>query len=212
MIKVLVVDDHPIIRQGLKQILAETKDIIAVAEARNGDEVFAKVRDNNPDVILLDISMPGKSWHDIIRELKVERPEIAILLLSRHLEEPYVSQALKLGASGYLTKSSLVDELLSAIRKVSEGGKYISLDLIESMASHLEKDAGPEKLLHKALSRNEFKIMCLIASGKTIKQISLELSLSPSTIRTYRSRIMRKMGLASNVELIRYGLKYGLVA
>jgi len=209
MLRVLIADDHPIVRQGLKQIIAETSDMIVAEEASNGLEVLNKVGASNCDVVLLDISMPGRNGVDILRQLKDERPRLPVLILSIHPEEQYAVRALRAGASGYLTKESAPDELVAAIRKVSMGGKYVSSSLAEKLASDLKNNSA--QLAHKSLSDREYQVMCMIASGKTVTEIAEELLLSVKTISTYRSRILEKMKMKSNAELTHYAIKNRLV-
>jgi two-component system invasion response regulator UvrY len=209
MIKILIADDHPVVRKGLREIIEETSDMEVADEASNGQEVLAKVFKKDFDVVLLDISMPGRSGLDILKELKSQLPKLAVLVLSIHPEEQYAVQVLKVGASGYLTKKSAPDELVTALRKVSAGGKYVSASLAEKLASALEK--GIEKPPHETLSAREYEVMRKIASGKTVTEIARELFLSPKTISTYRTRILEKMGIKNNAELIRYAIKNRLV-
>ena len=209
MIKILIADDHPIVRQGLKQILHEAPNMVVADEASNGQEVLEKVWKNNYDVVLLDISMPGISGLDILKQLKSHKPELSVLVLTVHPEEQYAVRVLRAGASGYLTKESAPDELIKAIRKVSLGRKYVSSSLAEKLAFDLEIDS--EKPLHETLSDREYEVMCMIASGKTVKEIAEELFLSIKTISTYRSRILEKMKMKSNAELIHYAIKNRLV-
>ncbi len=209
MIKILIADDHAVVRKGLKQILDETSDIVAADEAKNGQEVLEKVRKSDYDIVMLDISMPGRSGIEILKQLKDEKPEVLVLVLSMHPEEQYAVRALKAGASGYLTKDSAPDELIEAIRKISQGGKYITASLAEKLAFDLEIDS--EKPLHETLSDREYEVMCKIASGKTIKEIAEELFLSIKTISTYRSRILEKMGMKNNTQLVHYALKNRLL-
>jgi len=209
MLKILIADDHPVVRQGLKQIVAEASDMVVADEASNGWEVLSKVRASQYDVVLLDISMPGGNGVDILRQLKNEKPGLHVLILSIHPEEQYAVRALKAGASGYLTKDSAPDELVAAIRKVSVGGKYVSSSLAEKLASDLEKKNA--ELPHKALSDREYQVMCMIASGSTVTEIAGELSLSVKTISTYRSRILEKMNMRNNAELTHYAIKNRLV-
>lgn len=209
MLRILVADDHPIVRRGLQQIIAETSDMVVADEASNGWEVLSKVRATQYDVVLLDISMPGMHGLDIIRQLKDERPTLPVLILSIHPEEQYAVRAFRAGASGYLTKESAPDELVAAIRKVSMGGKYVSSSLAERLASDLENVH--KQLPHKTLSDREYQVMCMIASGKTVTKIAEELSLSPKTISTYRSRILEKMKMKNNAELTYYTVKNRLV-
>ncbi|MGE5301179.1 MAG: response regulator [Acidobacteriota bacterium] len=209
MIRILIADDHRIVREGLKQILAETPDMIVVDEASNGQEVLGKVWENDYDVVLLDISMPGRSGLDILKQLKNERPKLAVLVLSMYSEEQYAIRALRAGASGYMTKESAPDELIEAIRKVSTGRKYISPTVAEKLAVSLE--ANDERPAHENLSDREYQVMCMIASGKTIKTIAGELSLSVKTVSTYRTRILEKMRMKNNAELTHYSIQNRLV-
>lgn len=209
MIKILIADDHPVVRKGLKEIIEETSDMEVTEEASNGQEVLAKVFEKDFDVVLLDISMPGRSGLDILKELKSQRPKLSVLVLSIHPEEQYAVQVLKAGAAGYLTKKSAPDELVSALRKVSAGGKYVSPSLAEKLASALE--TGIDRPAHETLSAREYEVMRKIASGKTVTEISKELFLSPKTISTYRTRILEKMRMKNNAELIRYAIKNRLV-
>jgi DNA-binding NarL/FixJ family response regulator len=209
MLKILIADDHAIVREGIKQILAEIPDNVTTDEAINGQEVIQKVWDNNYDMILLDISMPGRNGLDILKQLKSEKPALKILILSMHPEEQYAIRALKAGASGYLTKESTPLELTEAIKKVSIGKKYVSSSLAETLASHLETTT--EKPLHETLSNREFEVMCMIASGKTVKEIAGELSLSVKTISTYRTRILEKMNMKNNAQITHYTIQNRLV-
>ncbi len=209
MIKILIADDHPIVRKGLKEIIEETPGMKVVEEASNGQEVLEKVFKKDINVVLLDISMPGRSGLDILRDIKRQKPKLVVLVLSMHPEEQYAVQALKEGASGYLTKESAPDELLTALRKVSSGGKYVSSSLAEKLAYALEKDG--EKPPHETLSVREYEVMRLIASGKTVTEIARELFLSPKTISTYRARILEKMRMKNNAQLVRYAIKNRLV-
>ena len=209
MIKILIADDHAIVREGLKQIVADTSDMIVTAEASDGHEVLALLSKNNYDVVVLDMAMPGLTGLDILKQIKRETPKLPVLILSVHPEEQYAVRSLKAGASGYLTKESAPDELITAIRKVSMGGKYIPSSLAEKLAFELEVDA--EKPPHKTLSDREFQVMCMIAKGRTIKNIAEELYLSPKTVSTYRSRILEKMKMKSNEELTHYARNNHLV-
>ena len=209
MIRILIADDHRIVREGLKQILAETPDMIVVDEASNGQEVLGKVWENDYDVVLLDISMPGRSGLDNLKQLKNEQPKLAVLVLSMYSEEQYAIRALRAGASGYMTKESAPDDLIEAIRKVSTGRKYISPTVAEKLAVSLE--ANDERPAHENLSDREYQVMCMIASGKTIKTIADELSLSVKTVSTYRTRILEKMRMKNNAELTHYSIQNRLV-
>jgi DNA-binding NarL/FixJ family response regulator len=209
MLRILIADDHAIVRQGLKQIVTETRDMIVSGEASNGQELLNKIKDDDYDVVVLDITMPGRNGIDVLRQLRIERPGLPILMLSIHPEEQYALRALKAGASGYLTKESAPDELVVAIRKVSSGGKYISASLAEKLAFDME--AGREQAPHETLSDREYRVMCMIASGKTVMVIARELMLSEKTISTYRSRILEKMNMKNNAELTYYAIKNQLV-
>jgi len=209
MIKILVADDHVIVRQGLKQIVADTHDIVVAGEASDGHEVLGQVLKNDYDVVLLDITMPGRSGVDILKELKSRKPDLPVLVLSVHPEEQYAVRLLKAGAAGYLPKECVSEELIAAIRKVSLGGKYVSPYMAEKLAFDLE--TGAEKLPHQALSDREYQVMCMIASGKTVKEIAEELLLSTKTISTYRTRILLKMRMKNNAELIRYAIENRLL-
>lgn len=209
MIKVLIADDHAVVRSGLKQILAETRDLVAAGEAANGNEVLDSIRKNQWDVVVLDISMPGRSGLEVLKDLKRIRPELPVLVLSIHSEDQYALRVLRAGASGYMTKETAPDELVKAIRKVSKGGRYVSPNLAEQLAFDLVSSL--EKPLYKTLSDREYEVMCNIASGKTIGEISKDLMLSPKTISTYRGRILEKMKLKTNANLTYYAIKNGLV-
>ena len=208
MIKILIVDDHAIVRQGLKQIVSETPDILVTDEAASGQEALEKVWKNDYDIVVLDITMPGRGGLAALKQKKTMKPKLPILILSMHPEDQYALRVLKAGASGYLTKESVPEELIAALRKVSQGRRYITPALAEKLAFRLEKDS--EKAPHERLSDREFQIMSLIAAGKTVKEIANELVLSPKTISTYRARILRKMDLKNNAELMHYVLKSGL--
>ena len=209
MIKILIADDHAIVREGLKQIVMETSDMIIADEASNGHQALKKVFKNDYDVVVLDITMPDINGLDVLKQLKIQKPAIPILVLTMHPEEQYAMRMLRAGASGYLTKASASDELISAIRKVSLGRKYVSATLAEKLAFELEGDT--ERLLHETLSDREYQVMCMIAGGKQVKQIAEELYLSIKTISTYRSRILEKMKMKNNAEITRYAIKNRLV-
>jgi DNA-binding NarL/FixJ family response regulator len=209
LIKILIADDHTIVREGLKQILAETPDMLVAGEAATGQEVLEQVRKEDWDLVLLDIAMPGKDGLETLKLLKLEKPKLPVLMLSIYPEEQYAVRLLKAGAAGYLTKESAPEELIAAIRKVSQKGKYISASLAEKLAFYLEADL--EKPVHELLSDRELKVMLLIASGKTVTEIADEMCLSVKTISTYRSRALNKMGLKNNAEFTYYALKHGLV-
>ncbi len=209
MIKILIADDHPIVRKGLRELIEETPDMTVADEASTGQEVLKKIHERDYDVVLLDISMPGRSGLDVLKELKTLKPKLPVLVLSIHPEEQYAVQALKAGASGYLTKESAPDELISALKKASEGRKFVSSSLAEKLAHDLERET--ERPPHETLSVREYEVMRMIASGKTVTQIARELYLSPKTISTYRSRVLEKMRLRNNAELVHYAIKNNLV-
>ncbi len=209
MIRVLIADDHAVVRQGLKQILGDTPTMLVAGEATNGQEVLAKVRAETWDVVVLDISMPDRNGLDVLKELKAERPKLPVLMLSMYPEDQYAMRALKAGASGYLAKDSAADELVRAIQRVVAGGRYVSPHLAEKLAFEIGADSS--KLPHETLSDREFQVLRLIAAGKSAKDIAAELSLSVKTVSTYRARLLEKMGLGSNAELIHYAIQNRLV-
>jgi len=208
-IKILIADDHPIVRAGFKQVLSETPDLIAADEAGNGQEVLEFLKKKKYDVVLLDISMPGKNGLEILKDLKTDYPRLPVLILSIYPEEQYAIRALRAGASGYLTKASAPHELISAIRKISAGGRYISASLAEKLASYL--DADMTKSPHETLSDREHQVMRLIASGKTVSEIAGSLNLSVKTISTYRSHVLEKMKMKNNAEITLYAVQNKLV-
>ncbi|QQS35586.1 MAG: response regulator transcription factor [Ignavibacteriales bacterium] len=209
MINILIADDHAIVREGLKQIVAEEPDMKVTGEASNADEVISKMNDKVFDVVVLDINMPGKSGLDVLKDLRIQHPEIPVLILSMYAEEQYGIRALKAGASGYLKKVSAPDELVSAIRKIVAGGKYVSASLAENLAKSVDENYS--KLPHENLSDREFEVMCRIASGETAENISDILSISIHTFYSYRNRILEKMKMKSNVELTQYVLNNKLI-
>ena len=209
MIKVLIADDHAVVREGVKHILSEMPDMLIAGEAGRGQEVLEKVGKNEYDLILLDIAMPGRDGLEILKDLKLQKPKLPVLILSMFPEEQYALRALKSGASGYLTKDSIPDELIKAIQKIVRGGKYISSSFSEKMLFSFDSDA--EKPLHETLSDREYQVMRMIASGKTLKEIADELALSVKTVSTYKSRILDKTGMKNNVELTHYAVKHRLV-
>ena len=209
MIKVLIADDHPIVRQGLRQILSETADMAVVGEAVNAQEALDQVRVGGWDVLVLDITLPDRSGFDILKELKHVQPHLPVLMLSIHAEEQFAVRVLKAGASGYLTKENAPAELVKAIRKVVSGGRYISPSLAETLAFGL--DTTTDRPRHETLSDREFQVMQLMASGKTLTEIAEELSLSTKTVSTYRTRLLQKMNLETNAEIIRYAIENRLI-
>lgn len=208
MIRILIADDHFIVREGLKQIVSDVPDMMVVDEASDGQEALRKALGGLFDIIILDISMPVKSGLDVLQELKQQKPDANVLILSVHPEEHYAMRVLKAGASGYLTKESAPDELVMAIRRISQGRKYITATLAEKLAGVVERPA--DVPLHTTLSEREFRVMVMIASGHSIKEISEKLFLSIKTVSTYRTRILKKMNFKNNSELIRYSIENGL--
>lgn len=209
MIKVLIVDDHPVVREGIKKMFEKNSDVVVAGEAENEEQLWNQLKKNNYDIILLDISMPNTGGIKVLENLKRKKSNVSVLILSMHDEEQYVIRALKAGASGYVTKQSMADELLTAIRKVSRGGKYVSAGLSEEIISFLRDTTG--KLPHEKLSPREREILCFFSLGKTTKEIARELSLSANTVSTYRYRIMEKMQMKNIAEIIRYALKNKLI-
>jgi two-component system invasion response regulator UvrY len=208
-IRILIADDHPIVREGFKQVLSETTDMVVADEAGNGQEVLNLLRNNTYDVILLDISMPGRSGLEILKELRSDYPKLPVLIVSIYPEEQYAVRAFRAGASGYLTKASAPHELIAAIRKISKGGRYISSSLAEKLTYYLDIDAA--KPPHELLSDREYQVMLLIASGKTVTEIGRELCLSVKTISTYRTHILEKMKMKNNAEITLYAVQNQLV-
>jgi DNA-binding NarL/FixJ family response regulator len=209
MIRILVADDHTIMRQGLVQLLADIEDCQVAGQAASGFEVLEKIRAESFDVVLLDLTMPGRHGVDLIRQIKLERPALKILVLSMHREEQYALRALQAGASGYLTKESAADELIAAIRKVVDGESYISALIARSLAMSLVR---PEtRPPHSDLSNREFQVLMMIAEGRALTEIAAELSLSAKTISTYKTRVLEKLKLDDTAALIRYALEHGLI-
>ncbi len=207
--KVLIADDHPVVRHGLKQILATDTDMTVVGEAKNGNEAMELARKLEWDVAVLDYSMPGRSGLELLSEIKREFPQRPVLVLSMHPEELHARRVLKAGGAGYMNKESAGEELAAAIRKVVTGGKYVSAALAERLAVELAPES--QKPPHETLSDREYRVMWMLASGKPINRIAKEMFLSPSTVSTYRVRILRKLGLGSNAELVQYAVKHQLI-
>ena len=209
MIRILVADDHTVVREGVRQILAGQDDLIVEDEAQSGQETVEKVIRGNFDMVLLDISMPGRSGLEILEDILNLKPKLPILILSMHPEEQYAVRALRAGASGYLTKASAANELIDAIRKVVRGGKYVTESIAEKLAREL--DSKTDKKPHEKLSNREYQVMLMLASGKSVGEIAEELCLSVKTVSTYRTRIMDKMGLKKNAELTFYSMNNNLL-
>lgn len=211
MINVFIADDHPLVREGLKKVVSQsTIDIKVIGEASDANELRDKLREEKPDLIILDIAMPGKSGLDVLKEIKELYPKLPVLMLSMHPEERFAIRSLKAGASGYLNKSSISEQLVKAIRKiVTQNKKYISPNVAEKLADRV--DLSSNKPLHETLSDREYQIMCMVASGQKVNEIAQELSLSVQTVHTYRARIKDKMKLDSNVDITRYALENNLI-
>jgi DNA-binding NarL/FixJ family response regulator len=208
MIRILIADDHAIVRSGLRQILEESHEMKVVAEHDNGIEVLKWLRNNDCDVVLLDISMPGKSGIDVIKQLHEEKPKLPVLVISIYPEDQYAVRLIKAGAYGYLTKESAPEVVVDAVRHLASGKKYITASVAEMLAN--EFDALNEKPLHETLSDREYQIFLLLASARTATEIADSLGLSVKTISTYRSRILEKMHLRNNAELMRYAVENNL--
>jgi two-component system invasion response regulator UvrY len=203
-LRILIVDDHPIVRQGLRQTLADAADVGEIGEAANGPQALDQVRGGDWDAVVLDIGLPGRGGLEVLKDIKHERPRLPVLILSMHPEDQYAIRALRAGAGGYLTKEAATDKLLVAIRKITTGGRFISPDLAERLAAQLATDAtGP---LHASLSDREFEVLRLIASGLSVGDIADRMSLSVKTVSTYRARILEKMRMKNNAELMQYVL------
>jgi len=208
MIRIVIADDHTIVREGLKQLLSSSADFNVVGEACNGQEVIARARELEFDVLLLDMSMPGRSGIELIHQVKKEKPRLQILVLSMHEEQQYAVRAIRAGASGYLTKESASAQLVSALRKVASGGAFIT----PAVAEQLALDAMPHAhaSLHSTLSNREFQVMGMLVAGKSITDIAANLNLSVKTVSTHKTRLMQKMNLASQADLIRYAIDHKL--
>ena len=207
-IKIIIADDHPLFRRGLKHALEETPDIEVIGEASNGDSLLSMIKSDNLDMVLLDISMPGKSGLDLLKQLKSEHSKLPILILSVYPEEQYAVRFIKAGASGYLTKESAAEKLAEAIRKIATGGKYASTAIIEKLAFDFSDS---DKPLHETLSDREYQVFGMISIGKSLTEIGVDLSLSVKTISTHRTRILEKMKMKKNAELIHYAITRNLL-
>jgi two-component system invasion response regulator UvrY len=209
MIKVLVADDHALIRKGLKQLLDDTDDMRVIGEAENGMQAIRMSEETDYDVVLLDISMPDKHGVEVLKQLKANKPQLPVLMLSMHPEEQYALRSMKAGAAGYLNKQSAPLQLVTAIRQVASGKKYISTELAEQLANGLSQ--GYQELLHQTLSNREYQTLCLMASGKKLSEMADIMSLSPKTVSVYRSRLLEKMKLKNNAEAIHYAISNHLI-
>lgn len=209
MIRVLIADDHAVVREGIKRIIEDTGDMTVADEAADGPELIAKATSGTSDVVLMDLAMPGMSGLEALEEIRHQRPALPVLVLSMYGEDQYAVRTVAAGASGYLHKGCPPSEVVEAIRAVAAGRRYITPDVAEQLASHV--DAVSAKAPHETLSNREYEVMCLIASGKSVGDIAAELSLSVKTVSTYRSRILEKLDLRHNAEITRYALKHELV-
>jgi two-component system invasion response regulator UvrY len=207
--RILIADDHAILRRGLKEILMRELEGAVCGEAENAEQVLAQVRNQEWDVVILDVTMPGRSGLDVLRDLRAIHPKLPVLVLSMHPEDQYGKRILKAGASGYMNKDTAPEELIKAIRKVQAGGRYVSPALAEKLAWDLNADQ--ERPVHEILSDREFEVLRLLASGKTVGQIAQDLHLSPTTVSTYRARILEKMNMTTTAELMRYAIENHLV-
>jgi two-component system invasion response regulator UvrY len=205
MTRILLVDDHAVVRQGLKQILAESLPDSAFGDAANGEEALEKTGASSWDIVVLDISLPGKSGLDTLKELRAAHPKLPVLVLSMHPEEQFAVRALRAGAAGYLTKRTAAQDLVAAVKKVLAGGRYISSSLADRLAAVIGSHR--EGTPHELLSDREYQVFRMLATGKSVKEISQELSLSPQTISTHRIHILEKMGMETNAELIQYAMQ-----
>jgi DNA-binding NarL/FixJ family response regulator len=209
MIHVFVADEHPVVRHGIARIISETPDIAIAGEAMSTGEILASLRTSPAHVLILDISMSGRGGLEAIKELKREHPSLPVLVLSMHSEKQFAVRAMKAGASGYLEKSIASEELVKAIRALSDGKRYLSSTMMDTLASDL--GVGSEKPRHDMLSDRELQVLLMMAKGKKAQAIATELSLSVRTINTYRARILQKMAIASNAGLVRYAIEHGLI-
>ena len=211
MIRLLIADDHAIVRKGLRSIVVDTEGISVAAEAEGGLQVLRLLRDNPGafDVVLLDITMPDKNGLEVLKQLRREFPRVAVIMLTMHAEDEFGVRSLKAGASGYVCKQSAPSELVNAIRQVAAGRKYVSTQLAQELVEHVRNEShGP---LHRTLSSREYQTLCLLASGKTLSEVAAGLSLSPKTVSVYRSRVLEKLKLRNNAEIMHYALRNRLV-
>jgi DNA-binding NarL/FixJ family response regulator len=208
MRRVLIVDDHPIVRAGLRQILAETPDLVVAGEAGDATEALVRLRGDPWDLVVLDISLPGRSGLDLLREVEQAAPDVPVLVLSVHESDEYALRALRAGAAGYLTKDRTATELVQALRIILRGETYISRRVVDRLVHERQPAEGPP---HEALSERELEVFRLLASGRAVKEVAATLALSKSTVSTYRERVLQKLGLHSNTELTRYAVEHGLL-
>ncbi|HSD32365.1 MAG TPA: response regulator transcription factor [Gemmatimonadales bacterium] len=209
MIRLLIADDHPVVREGLRRVV-ESASFVVVAEATNGDDLLARAAEVQADVVLLDITMPGPGFVEVIQRLRLLRPNLRVLVLSVQPEDQFGLRVLQAGAAGYLSKNQSPEQLVAAIRRVVGGGRYVSPALAEQLASVVAK--GDTRRPHELLSAREYQVLCLIGAGKSVKEVAAAMSLSPKTISTYRTRVLEKTGLKSNAEIIRYTIENSLTS
>jgi len=207
--KILICDDHQIVRLGIKQILQQLPEVAVIEEAGNGEEALKILKNDDFDIVILDISLPGISGLNVLQLIKEEWQQLNVLMLSMHPQEQYAIRALKLGASGYLTKDTAFDELVAAVKKIAAGGRYISMALAENLALYIDNETDAHK--HDILSKREFEIMIMLANGKSLQEIGDELFISNKTVSTYRTRVMEKMGLCANTDLTKYCMVNNLI-
>lgn len=210
MIRLLIADDHPVVREGLRRIIQDAPGLEVVGEVASGHELLERLPRVPADIVLLDVSMPGLRFLDVLQRLRSEHPTVAVLVLSVHPEDQYAVRALRAGASGYLTKDHSPEELTEAIRRVYRGNKYVSPALAERLATDVA--AGSRDVRHELLSDREYEVLCLLGSGRAVKEIAHSLQLSPKTVSTYRTRVLEKMGVSSNADLVRYAALHGLIS
>ena len=209
MIRLMIADDHPIVRKGLRRIVEDAAGLEVVGEVGSGLELLERLPRVPADIVLLDVSMPGLRFLEVLQRLRAEHPTVAVLVLSVHPEDQYAVRALRAGASGYLTKDHSPEELTEAIRRVYRGNKYVSVVLAERLAADLA--GGARNIRHELLSDREYEVLCLLGSGRTVKEIAHYLELSPKTVSTYRTRVLEKMGATTNADLVRYASQHGLI-
>ncbi|MBI4420918.1 MAG: response regulator transcription factor [Gemmatimonadetes bacterium] len=210
MIKILIADDHPVVREGVRRILGEGRDFTVVGETADGRELVKLVGKTQPDVVLLDLTMPGPGFMDVLEGVKTAKPGVKVLVVSAHAEEQYAMRVLKAGAAGYLAKNHSPEQLVGAIRAVVKSGRYVSSELAGQMAAELtgERSGSP----HERLSNREYQILALLGAGKSVKEIAGQLSLSPKTVSTYRTRLMEKLKLKTTADIIRYAVENHIAA
>lgn len=209
MLRVLITDDHAMIRVGLKQVLAKSFPSAVVGEAQNAEEALEAIRRKNWDLLVMDITMPGRSGLDVLKDIQLAKPKLPVLIMSMHGEDQFAVRVLKSGAAGFISKHSAPEELVNAVQKILAGGRYVSSKVAERLVLDLGNETG--KLQHETLSNRELQVLCMFAMGKINKEVAEKLSLSVKTVSTYRARILEKMSMSSNAELTRYAIKNGLV-